>query len=86
MDLTLTSSLPRLSAHLEAIRELCRAHGVTRLDVFGSALIAAFDPARSDIDFVVEYDPKTDLVMTGGFRNPCFIRAVNQTQRQLHAA
>lgn len=61
MDTALPELMPRLSAHLEAIRALCRAYGVARLDVFGSAVTAAFDPARSDIDFLVEYDPETDL-------------------------
>jgi len=39
----------------EAIAALCRQHGVRRLAVFGSAVTGAFDPDRSDIDFVVDY-------------------------------
>lgn len=35
---------------------LCRRYGVRRLDLFGSAAIGAFDPARSDVDFLVDFD------------------------------
>ena len=37
--------------------ELCLRFGVRRLDVFGSATSGDFDPARSDIDFLVELEP-----------------------------
>lgn len=43
--------------HRDALHELCRRFGVRRLFVFGSAAGAAFDPARSDLDFYVEFDP-----------------------------
>lgn len=38
-----------------ALVELCRRHRVRRLDLFGSAATGAFDPARSDLDFLVEF-------------------------------
>lgn len=38
---------------------LCRAVGAKRLDAFGSAVREDFDPARSDIDFIVELDAAT---------------------------
>ncbi len=38
------------------IPALCRRFGVRRLDLFGSAATGNFDPARSDLDFVVEFD------------------------------
>ena len=42
-----------------AIAEVCRKHGVRRLDVFGSGARGIdFDPARSDVDFIVEYDER----------------------------
>jgi len=47
--------------HLEAIRALCREYGVARLEVFGSAETDRFDPATSDVDFIVDYAPETDL-------------------------
>ena len=41
------------------IADLCRRHGVARLEVFGSAARAAdFDPLTSDADFLVEFDPR----------------------------
>ncbi len=42
-------------AHRDAIEELCRLYAVRRLDAFGSATRADFDPSRSDIDLVVEF-------------------------------
>jgi hypothetical protein len=41
---------------LEEIKTLCRQFHVRRLEVFGSAADGSFDPARSDIDFLVEFD------------------------------
>jgi len=38
-----------------ALHALCRKYGVQRLGLFGSAARGGFDPARSDIDFVVEF-------------------------------
>lgn len=47
-----------IALHREELRELCRRFGVKRLDVFGSAARGAdFDTARSDIDFLVEFEP-----------------------------
>jgi uncharacterized protein len=40
-----------------ALVELCRRHRVRRLDLFGSAASDHFDPARSDLDFLVEFEP-----------------------------
>ena len=48
---------PLIANHLDAIRALCREYGVARLEVFGSAATDAFDPDRSDVDFIVEYPP-----------------------------
>jgi predicted nucleotidyltransferase len=41
--------------------DLCRRFGVRRLEVFGSAATGAFDPARSDLDFLVEFLPEQKL-------------------------
>lgn len=38
------------------VAPLCRRFGVRRLDLFGSAATGAFDPARSDVDLLVEFD------------------------------
>lgn len=38
------------------IATVCRRHNVEQLDLFGSAAGEAFDPARSDLDFVVAFE------------------------------
>ncbi len=44
-----------IEQHRDAIRALCQQYGVRRLDLFGSATSGAFDPARSDLDFVATF-------------------------------
>ncbi|MEM6504283.1 MAG: nucleotidyltransferase domain-containing protein [Planctomycetota bacterium] len=38
------------------MKALCQQFYVRRLDVFGSATTDAFDPERSDVDFLVQFD------------------------------
>ena len=46
----------------EAFAALCRRYGVARLEVFGSAARGIdFDPKRSDFDFLVEFDKRSDV-------------------------
>jgi len=41
---------------------LCRRYGVRRLEVFGSAARGSdFDPATSDADFLVEFEPGSEM-------------------------
>ena len=40
-----------------AVAELCRRLRVRRLDAFGSAVKGGFNPASSDLDFLVEFEP-----------------------------
>lgn len=42
---------------------LCRVHGVTRLEVFGSAADGSFDPLNSDYDFIARFadQPQTSI-------------------------
>lgn len=42
---------------LGALSSLAERHGVQRLYLFGSAVSDAFDPVRSDLDFLVEFKP-----------------------------
>lgn len=44
-----------ISLDVEAIAAACVDYGVERLRVFGSVLTEKFDPARSDVDFLVEF-------------------------------
>jgi len=49
--------IAELTEHRAEVVGLCRRFGVRRLDVFGSATGSDFDPAHSDIDFLVELEP-----------------------------
>lgn len=40
----------------EALVAVCRKYAVRRLKLFGSATGEEFDPERSDLDFLVEFD------------------------------
>ncbi len=42
---------------LRTIVELCGRHSVRRLALFGSAVRDDFDPERSDLDFLVDFEP-----------------------------
>ncbi|MBM3747464.1 MAG: hypothetical protein FJW34_16890 [Acidobacteria bacterium] len=42
---------------LAEIPAVCSRHGVRSLAVFGSAASDRFDPARSDLDLLVEFEP-----------------------------
>ena len=46
-----------IEQHLAALHALCHRHHVRKLEVFGSAADGTFDPARSDLDFLVEFLP-----------------------------
>lgn len=49
---------PEIANKRDALIALCKRYDVARLEVFGSALRAAdFDPARSDVDFLVTFAP-----------------------------
>lgn len=45
-----------IDQHRESLRQLCERYAVARLEVFGSAARGDFDPARSDLDFLVDFD------------------------------
>jgi len=44
-----------IADRLDQIRSLCEKYNVAALWLFGSATREDFDPARSDLDFVVEF-------------------------------
>ncbi len=53
--------LPAIADKHAELTALCRRFGVARLEVFGSAARDAdFDPARSDIDFLVDLGGTAD--------------------------
>ena len=47
---------PLIEQNRTALAELCRQHRVKTLDLFGSAAGSNFDPAKSDLDFLVEFE------------------------------
>lgn len=47
--------IPLIEQRREQIEALCRKYGVKKLELFGSAASGEFDPASSDIDFLVEF-------------------------------
>jgi predicted nucleotidyltransferase len=50
--------LTLLAEKLPELERLCKLHGVRRLEVVGSAAREVdFDQARSDFDFLVEFEP-----------------------------
>jgi uncharacterized protein len=48
---------PEIEEKREQVAELCRQYHVERLELFGSALRDDFDAKRSDLDFLVEFEP-----------------------------
>jgi uncharacterized protein len=50
--------LPLIAERRSQIADICRRFGVRRLAVFGSAARGQdFDPERSDVDFLVAFEP-----------------------------
>lgn len=47
-----------IEQHRPEVAALCSRFGVQSLEVFGSAADGDFDPAHSDIDFLVEFSPE----------------------------
>ena len=45
-----------IEQHRPQLLALCRKYDVRRLDLIGSAARDDFDPGRSDLDFVVEFN------------------------------
>ena len=48
---------PVVEAKRIELASLCKKHKVAKLSLFGSATGDRFDPAKSDIDILVEFDP-----------------------------
>ena len=49
--------IPDIAERAAELEQLCRDHHVQRLDVFGSATAGQFQSERSDLDFLVEFQP-----------------------------
>jgi len=48
---------PVVRRQLPLIIESCKRHHVRRLALFGSALDDTFDPVRSDLDLLIDFEP-----------------------------
>ncbi|MSQ97383.1 MAG: hypothetical protein EXR98_22910 [Gemmataceae bacterium] len=46
-----------VSEHQQELADLCRRFHVKTLELFGSAAAGTFDPAHSDLDFLVAFLP-----------------------------
>ena len=46
-----------IEKHRTELAALCRRHRVKTLDLFGSATDGTFEPAHSDLDFLVDFLP-----------------------------
>lgn len=59
---------PLIQRHRDGIAELCRRFRIRRLEIFGSAARGEdFDPARSDVDFLVDFEPTQEPPSLGVF-------------------
>ena len=55
----------RLNCSREALEKICKEYDVIELSVFGSVVRDDFDPKKSDIDFMVVFDPDATLGLIG---------------------
>ena len=46
-----------IEQHRRQLIELCERHHVKTLELFGSAADGSFDSSRSDVDFLVDFQP-----------------------------
>jgi predicted nucleotidyltransferase len=60
---------PEFTEHAAALADLCRRYRVQRLELFGSAATGQDDPARSDLDFLVEFEPLADGTYADAYFN-----------------
>ena len=61
-------NLPKLVTDRQGdIADLCRRAGARRLDLFGSAVRADFDPVLSDLDFVVVFKDLAPVAYANAF-------------------
>ena len=51
----------------EQVAMACAAHHVARMFVFGSALRDDFEPGRSDVDLLVEFEPLDPFALTDAY-------------------
>jgi uncharacterized protein len=66
--MTLAEALFRNDAASAGVADVCRQFHVRRLDIFGSAATGrGFDPACSDLDFLVTFEPLAPVEYADAF-------------------
>lgn len=58
---------PLVEQHRAEIVALCRQHHARSLALFGSAATGSFDPARSDLDFLVEFEEAEPVAYSAAY-------------------
>jgi hypothetical protein len=58
---------PFIAEKRDRVIEICRHHHVRRLELFGSATGAGFDPSRSDVDLIVDFDERAQENLADAF-------------------
>src|SRR5713226_3886752 len=56
-----------IERHRTELEDLCRGYDVKTLELFGSAADGTFDPARSDLDFLLEFLPDATVRIFDGY-------------------
>jgi uncharacterized protein len=54
-----------------ALDDLCRKYRARRLELFGSAATSNFDPARSDVDLLVEFEAMSPSTYAAAYFGLC---------------
>lgn len=52
---------PAVKIPYESLRDYCRNHGIREMALFGSATRGDFEPERSDLDVLVDFEPDAAL-------------------------
>lgn len=58
---------PTIAGKAAEVAELCRRYGVRRLELFGSATGPEFDPVRSDVDLIVQFEQHAPFGALDGY-------------------
>ena len=62
-------SFTLLASQLDAIALACRRHHVARMHLFGSAVRDDFQPGRSDLDLLVEFQSLEPTILVDAYFN-----------------
>lgn len=63
-------SFTLLASQLDAIALACQRHHVARMHLFGSAVRDDFQPGRSDLDLLVEFQSLEPTILVDAYFKP----------------